>query len=57
MNTTGESIMLYTIAAVIFVLWLLGFSMNVGGSLIHALLVIAVVAVAFNLLSGRRSLN
>ena len=49
--------MLYTIAAVIFVLWLLGFSMHVGGGLIHALLVIAVVVIVFNLLSGRRSLG
>ena len=49
--------MLYTIAAVIFVLWLLGFSMHVGGSLIHALLVIAVIVIVFNLLSGRRSLG
>jgi len=49
--------MLYTIAGIIFVLWLLGFTMHVGGGLIHALLVIAVIVVAFNLLSGRRSLG
>jgi hypothetical protein len=49
--------MLYTIAAVIFVLWLLGFSMHVGGGLIHALLVIAVIVIVFNVLSGRRSLG
>jgi hypothetical protein len=36
-------------------LWLLGFSMHVGGGLIHALLVIAVIVVIFNLISGRRS--
>jgi hypothetical protein len=49
--------MLYTIAAVIFVLWLLGFSMHVGGALIHALLVIAVIVIVFNVLNGRRSLG
>ena len=47
--------MLWTIAVVLFVLWLLGFSMHVGGGLIHALLVIAIVVFVFNLLSGRRS--
>ena len=48
--------MLYTILGILLVLWLLGFSMNVGGGLIHALLVIAVIVFLFNLLSGRRSL-
>ncbi|RPH75128.1 MAG: lmo0937 family membrane protein [Nitrospiraceae bacterium] len=47
--------MLWTIVGILLVLWLLGFSMNVGGGLIHALLVIAVLVFAFNLLSGRRS--
>ena len=40
--------MLYIIAGMMLLLWLLGFSMNVGGGLIHALLVIAVVVVVFN---------
>lgn len=47
--------MLWTIVGILLVLWLLGFSMNVGGGLIHALLVIAIVVFVFNLLSGRRS--
>lgn len=47
--------MLWTIAVIFLVLWLLGFSMHVGGGLIHALLVIAVIVVIFNLISGRRS--
>ena len=47
--------MLYTIIGILLVLWLLGFSMQVGGGLIHALLVIAVVVFLINLLSGRRS--
>jgi hypothetical protein len=48
--------MLYTILGIILVLWLLGFSMHVGGGLIHALLVIGAVIFLFNLLSGRRSM-
>ena len=47
--------MLYSLIAILLVLWLLGFSMHVGGGLIHALLVIAVVVFLFNLLSGRRA--
>lgn len=46
--------MLWTIALLLGVLWLLGFSFNVGGGLIHLLLVIALVAVVINVLSGRR---
>jgi len=47
--------MLYTIIGILLVLWILGFSMHVGGGLIHALLVIALVVFLFNLISGRRS--
>ena len=35
--------MLWTIAVVLFILWLLGFSLSIGGSLIHLLLVVALV--------------
>jgi Family of unknown function (DUF5670) len=45
--------MLWTIFVVILVLWLLGFSFHVAGSLIHLLLVVAVVVLVVNLLSGR----
>ena len=47
--------MLWTIVGILLLLWLLGFSMHVGGGLIHALLVIALVVFVFNMLSGRRS--
>ena len=47
--------MLWTIVVILFVLWLLGFSMHVGGGLIHALLIIAIVVFLYNLISGRRS--
>jgi hypothetical protein len=46
--------MLWTILVVLGILWLLGFSLHVGGGLIHLLLVVAVVILVFNLLSGRR---
>jgi hypothetical protein len=47
--------MLWTIFVVLLVLWALGFfAFHVGGSLIHALLVIALVVLVVNLVSGRR---
>ncbi len=48
--------MLWTICVILLVLWLLGFSFSVGGSLIHLLLVVAVIVLLYNLLSGRRSM-
>jgi len=48
--------MLWTIVAVLFVLWLLGFAVHIGGGLIHILLVAAVIVFIFQLLSGRRAL-
>ncbi len=47
--------MLWTIVAILLILWLLGFSFHIAGGLVHILLVVAVVAVIFNLLSGRRA--
>jgi hypothetical protein len=46
--------MLWTIFVVILILWLLGFSLHVAGSLIHLLLVVALVVLVINLVSGRR---
>ncbi|MGD1095020.1 MAG: lmo0937 family membrane protein [Bryobacteraceae bacterium] len=46
--------MLWTLAVVFLILWLLGFSLHVAGSLIHLLLVVALVIVVINLVSGRR---
>jgi hypothetical protein len=48
--------MLWTIFVVLLILWILGFSFHIAGSLIHILLVIAVVVLIFNLISGRRAL-
>jgi hypothetical protein len=49
--------MLYTIAIVLLVLWLLGFvSSYTMGGFIHILLVIAIVMVLVNVISGRKRL-
>jgi hypothetical protein len=47
--------MLWTIFVVLLILWLLGFSLHVAGGLIHLLLVIALVVLVINLVSGRRT--
>ena len=49
------SIMLWTILVILLVLWLIGLLSNVGGSLIHLLLVVAVVVLIINLVTGRRA--
>lgn len=47
--------MLYTIVVILFVLWLLGaFVVPMGGSLIHLLLVVALVVLVIQLVTGRR---
>jgi Family of unknown function (DUF5670) len=47
--------MLWTIIAILLVLWLLGLVGNIGGGLIWLLLVIAAIVLVFQLLSGRRT--
>jgi hypothetical protein len=49
-----EKTMIWTIIAVLLILWLLGFGFSIGGSLIHLLLVVALVVFIVNLVSGRR---
>jgi Family of unknown function (DUF5670) len=47
--------MLFTIAIVLIILWALGFfAFSVGGSLIHILLVIALIVIIFRLVTGRK---
>jgi hypothetical protein len=45
--------MLWTIAVILLILWLLGFSLHLGGGLIHIILVIVVIVVIIRLVSGR----
>ena len=47
--------MLYTIAVVLLILWVLGFATSfTAGGLLHVLLVLAVIVVAYQLITGRR---
>jgi len=46
--------MLWTIFVILVILWLLGFSLHIGGGLIHLLLVIAVIVLIYNLIMRRR---
>jgi hypothetical protein len=48
--------MLWTIVLILVVLWALGLIGGIGGGLVHALLVLAVIIIAVNLLSGRRTI-
>jgi hypothetical protein len=54
-NEYEEIAMLWTIVVVLLILWLLGFSLHVAGGLIHLLLVVALIVVVINLVSGRRA--
>jgi hypothetical protein len=47
--------MLWTIVVILFILWLLGFLGSIGGSLIHILLVAAVIIILYNLLTKGRT--
>jgi hypothetical protein len=48
--------MLWTIVVILLILWLLGaFVVPVGGSLIHLLLVIALIVIIWNFVAGRRA--
>ncbi|WP_264551698.1 lmo0937 family membrane protein [Flavobacterium sp. N2038] len=45
--------LLYTIAVILVILWALGFFVGNFGSIIHILLVIAIIAVLLRLIKGR----
>jgi Family of unknown function (DUF5670) len=46
--------MLWTVVVILIVLWLLGFSLNIGAGLIHLLLVVALIVGLIQLFTGRR---
>jgi hypothetical protein len=57
-NTSPENHMLYTIAVILLVAWLLGFvGIYTIGSFVHVLLVVAIVLFLIGLLGGRRVLG
>jgi hypothetical protein len=47
--------MLWTLLVILVVLWLLGLLTNVAGGLIHILLVIALIVLIYQLITGRRA--
>jgi hypothetical protein len=44
---------IWTLAVILFVLWIIGFAVHVGGGLIHLLLVLAIIVALFNFFTGR----
>ena len=52
---SGEEILLWTIAAILFVLWVLGLvSTYTMGGFVHILLVLALIIVVVKIIQGRR---
>jgi hypothetical protein len=49
----GLANLIWTLIVILVVLWLLGFLLHVGGALIHLILVVAVILLVINLLTGR----
>ena len=47
--------LLWIIIVVLVILWLAGLTLHIGGSLIHLLVVIAVIVLLFQLITGRRA--
>jgi hypothetical protein len=45
--------LLWTIIVILFVLWLIGFLVHIGGGLIHLILVVVIILIIINLLTGR----
>ena len=45
--------MLWTIIAILLILWVLGFAFEIAGGLVHILLVIALIVLIFRLVTGR----
>jgi hypothetical protein len=46
---------LWTVVVIIVALWLLGLILHIAGNLIHLLLVIALIVIVYNLITGRRN--
>lgn len=46
--------LVWTAVVILFILWVLGFSINIGGGLIHLLLVLVLIGVVYNLFMRQR---
>ncbi|HTV93530.1 MAG TPA: lmo0937 family membrane protein [Verrucomicrobiae bacterium] len=49
----GLANLIWTLIVILVVLWLIGFLLHIGGGLIHLILVVAVILLIINLLTGR----
>ena len=47
--------MLWTVFAILLLLWLLGWGFHIAGSLIHLLVVVALIVLLMQLITGRRA--
>ncbi|HZP83247.1 MAG TPA: lmo0937 family membrane protein [Chthonomonadaceae bacterium] len=47
--------LLWTVIVILFVIWLLGLLLHVGGGIIHVLLVVALVLLVYNLATKGRA--
>jgi len=47
--------MIYTLISLLILFWLVGLVAHIGGAFIQALLVLALIVLVFNLLTGRRA--
>jgi hypothetical protein len=50
-----RKVMLWTVFAIVLILWLLGWGFHIAGSLIHLLLVVALVVFLIEIITGRRA--
>jgi len=49
--------MLYTIAVILVIMWLIGFGFDIAGNLIHILIVIAIIVVLLRVIQGKDPLG
>ncbi|MBP6910118.1 lmo0937 family membrane protein [Patescibacteria group bacterium] len=49
--------MLYAIAGILIIIWLLGLLLNFGGAIIHVLLVIAVIVILVRVIKGKKPIG
>lgn len=47
--------MLWTLFVILIVLWLAGFGFHVAGNLVHLLLLVALIVLLYNFVTGRRT--
>ena len=47
--------LLYTIAVILIIIWAIGFFAYSAGSIIHILLVIAVISILLNIIRGKKA--